>query len=72
MPKDFPAELVAELDTAMEKVSADPQFNEDLGRMNYRAGFLNAADAKAFIYGKRDGIQTLIDNSPSLDDLVQK
>lgn len=72
MPKDFPAELTAELDTAMEKVSADPQFNKDLERMNYRSGFMNAADAKAFIYGKRDGIQTLIDNSPSLDDLVQK
>ena len=72
MPKDFPAELTAELDAAMEKVSADPQFNKDLERMNYRSGFMNAADAKAFIYGKRDGIQTLIDNSPSLDDLVQK
>lgn len=72
MPKDFPAELVAELDAAMAAVSADEQFNADLGRMNYRSAYLNSADAKEFIYNKRNNTQVLIDNSPSLDDLVQK
>lgn len=71
-PNDFPQELLAELDAAMEKVSADPTFNEDLEKMYYRSAYLNSTDSKEFIYGKRDGLQALIDAAPSLDDLVQK
>ncbi|AEV29515.1 hypothetical protein SpiGrapes_1717 [Sphaerochaeta pleomorpha str. Grapes] len=71
LPKDFPAALVSELDAAMKKVNADPGLIADLAKMSYRPGkYLNAADSKTFIYDKRDGLQSLIDNAPSLDDLV--
>jgi tripartite-type tricarboxylate transporter receptor subunit TctC len=72
LPKNFPADLLAELDAGMATVSADPQFKADLGKMSYRPAYLNAADAKKFIYGKRDSLQSLIDAAPSLDDLVQQ
>lgn len=72
MPKKFPADLKKELDDAMKKVSADPVFNQDLNKMNYRAQYKDSSNAKEFIYKKRDNLQTLISSSPSLDDLVQK
>ncbi|MGB4407583.1 MAG: hypothetical protein WBI82_12045 [Sphaerochaeta sp.] len=71
LPKDFPAALVAELDAAMKRVNADPALIADLAKMTYRPGkYLNSAESKAFIYDKRDSLQGLIDNAPSLDDLV--
>lgn len=71
LPKNFPASLVAELDAAMKKVNVDPALIADLGKMTYRPGkYLNAAQSKDFIYAKRDSLQSLIDNAPSLDDLV--
>lgn len=71
-PKDFPVELLNELDSAMEKVNNNPQFAEDLEKMTYRPAFLTSSETKEFIYKKRDSLQTLINSSPSLDDLVQK
>nr|WP_321305907.1 hypothetical protein [uncultured Sphaerochaeta sp.] len=71
LPKDFPAELVAELEVAMKNVNADSGLKADLGKMNFRPGkYLNVEESKAFIYDKRDSLQGLIDRAPSLDDLV--
>ena len=71
LPKNFPAALVAELDAAMKKVNADPALIADLAKMTYRPGkYLGSAASKTFIYDKRDSLQSLIDNAPSLDDLV--
>ncbi|HHT79936.1 MAG TPA: hypothetical protein VJ863_11250 [Sphaerochaeta sp.] len=71
LPKNFPAALVAELDAAMERVNKDPALIADLAKMTYRPGkYLNSAESKAFIYDKRDSLQGLINNAPSLDDLV--
>jgi len=39
--------------------------------MSYRAAYMSSADAKAFIYQKRGALDKLIEESPSLDDLVQ-
>ena len=72
-PKDFPAELMAELDTAVEKVCSNPEFISDISeRMTYRSAYLKSSDAKTFIYNKRDELKKLIDASPSIDELVQK
>lgn len=71
LPKGFPAALVAELDAAMAKVSADPQFKADMAKMYFRGAYLNSKDAKDFIYAKRASLQGLIDAAPDLDDLVQ-
>lgn len=71
LPKNFPAALVAELDAAMERVNKDPALIADLAKMTYRPGkYLNSAESKAFIYDKRDSLQGLINNAPSMDDLV--
>ncbi|MFA9464272.1 MAG: hypothetical protein ACERKN_08240 [Velocimicrobium sp.] len=71
LPKDIPQEYVDELDTAMETVSNDETFQSDLEAMSYRAAYLNSAEAKTFIYDKRDKLQSLIESAPSLDDLTQ-
>jgi len=71
LPKNFPADLVAELDEAMKKVNADPNLIADLAKMTYRPGkYLTAQESKEFIFAKRDSLQSLIDRAPSLDDLV--
>lgn len=71
LPKNFPAELIAELDAAMARVNKDSGLIADLAKMTYRPGtYLNSADTKKFIYAKRDSLQGLIDRAPSLDDLV--
>jgi len=72
LPKNFPPELIAELDAAMKKVGEDPQYNADLAKMSYRSAFKTSSDAKTFIYAKRDSLDSLIKSAPSLDDLVQK
>ena len=70
LPKDFPEELIAELDTGVKAISDEEGLNNDLNRMDYRTGYLSSEDSKEFIYEKRNSLQILIDNSPSLDDLV--
>ena len=71
LPKGFPVELVAELDAAMKKVNVDPNLIADLKKMYYFTGkYLDSANAKTYIYDKRDALQSLIDRAPSLDDLV--
>ena len=71
LPKNFPAELIAELDAAMARVNKDPGLIADLAKMTYRPGsYMNSADSKSFIYAKRNSLQGIIDRAPSLDDLV--
>lgn len=71
LPKNFPAELIAELDGAMKRANVDGGMIADLGKMTYRPGtYLDSAETKDFIYAKRDSLQGLIDRAPSLDDLV--
>lgn len=72
MPKNFPAELTAELDRAVKEIAEGKEYNEALNRMKYRSEYLNSKDAAEFINKKREGLKKLIENSPSLDDLVQK
>ncbi len=72
LPKDFPADLLAELDAAAKKVCENPKFAEDLAKMKYRPAYMEAASSKDFFYGKRADMQGLIDAAPELDELVQK
>ena len=72
-PKDFPAELITELDTAVEKVCSNPEFISDLSeKMSYRPAYLKSSDAKTYIYNKRAELKKVIDASPSIDELVQR
>jgi len=72
LPKNFPADLLKELDDGCKKICADPAMKADLAKMQYRPAYLNSTDAKSFIYGKRADMQKLIDTAPALDDLVAK
>ncbi len=72
-PKEFPVELLNELDIAMEKVCNNPEFISALSeKMSYRSAYMKSSDAETYIYNKRDELKKVIDASPSIDELVQK
>ena len=72
LPKDTPAEYIAELDKAAEAVAKDPAFIEEMAKQKYKAAFMPAAEAKAYITEKRDSLEALIKAAPSLDELTVK
>ena len=69
LPKGVSDEVVAELDEAVAKMSADPQFQEDMAKMTYAGNTLPSKEAKAFIYGKRDAIAAVLAEAPNMEDL---
>ena len=69
LPKGTPDEVVKELDEAVAKMQADPQFQEDMARMTYAGNTLPSAEAKAFIYAKRDAIKQVLAEAPNIEDL---
>jgi tripartite-type tricarboxylate transporter receptor subunit TctC len=72
LPKDTPAEYVAELDKAAEAVANDPAFQAEMAKLQYRAAYMPAAEAKTYITEKRDSLEALIKAAPSLDELTVK
>jgi tripartite-type tricarboxylate transporter receptor subunit TctC len=70
-PKDFPESLLVELDQGMAKVTQEPQFVEDMKKITFRPAYMNAEETASYIYERRNVLQVLIDDAPSLDDLVQ-
>lgn len=70
LPKDTPQAIVDELDAAMAKVSADPEFIEEMKKLTYAAGYLPSDEASAYIMKKRDSLTQLINEAPPLDDLT--
>ena len=70
LPKDTPQEVLDELDAAMTQVAADPEFQAAMAALTYAPNVLTSADAKEFIYAKRDSIATLITEAPTFDELM--
>lgn len=70
LPAGTPDEAVAELDAAMAKVAADPDFQADMSRLTYAGNVLSSAEAKDFIYDKRDTIAKVLGDVPSFDELM--
>lgn len=70
LPKDCPQELIDELDAAAKAINENPKFAEDMTKLTYKSSYLPAAEAKTFIYDKRDNLDALIKTAPSLDDLT--
>jgi tripartite-type tricarboxylate transporter receptor subunit TctC len=70
-PKDFPQPLLDELEQGMANIARDPQFLADMEKITFRPAYMNAKETSAYIHERRDTLQKLIDNSPSLDDLVR-
>ena len=69
LPKGTPDEVVAELDEAVAKMQADPQFVEDMAKMTYAGKTLQSKEAKEFIYAKRDSIKKVLSEAPNIEDL---
>lgn len=72
LPKDTPAEYVAELDKAAEAVAKDPAFIEEMAKQKYKAAYMPSAEAKTYITEKRDSLEAIIKAAPSLDELTVK
>ena len=70
LPKGTPDEVLAELDAAMAKVAADPEFQAAMSKLTYAGNTLPSAEAKDFIYNKRDSIAKVLGDVPSFDELM--
>ncbi len=69
LPKGTPQEVVDELDAAIEKMAADADFKADMAKLTYAANVLKSAEAKDFIYAKRDALAGVLADAPALEDL---
>lgn len=70
LPEGTDPAVVAELDAAMAKVAADPDFQADMAALKYNASVLPSAEAAAFIREKSDSMKAIIEAMPSLDDMM--
>jgi tripartite-type tricarboxylate transporter receptor subunit TctC len=70
LPKDFPQELVDEIDAAAKAVCENSDFIKEMNELTYVSAYMPASEAKTYIYEKRDSLDTLIKASPNLDDLT--
>ena len=73
-PKDMDANVLAEYEAAMKKVTEDPEFVADMEKLYYNAltaDEVGVEASKEFIYNKRDMCKDLIEKAPSLDTLTQ-
>lgn len=72
-PQDMDANVLAEYEAAMKKVTENPDFQADMAKLYYNA--LSADEvgvdaSKEFIYDKREMCKELIEKAPSLDELA--
>lgn len=73
-PKDMDANVLAEYEAAMKKVTENPEFQADMAKLFYNcltADEVGVDASKDFIYNKREMCKELISAAPSLDDLTQ-
>ena len=73
-PKDMDANVLAEYEAAMKKVTEDPEFVADMEKLYYNAltaDEVGVEASKEFIYNKREMCKALIEKAPSLDTLTQ-
>ena len=72
-PQDMDANVLAEYEAAMKKITENPDFQADMAKLYYNA--LSADEvgvdaSKDFIYNKREMCKELIEKAPSLDELA--
>lgn len=73
-PKDMDANVLAEYEAAMQKVTENPDFQADMAALFYNtvpADQVTVEASKQFLYDKRDMCQSIIDASPSLDSITE-
>ena len=69
LPAGTPDDVVAELDAAVAKMAEDADFQADMANLTYAGNVLPSAEAKDFIYAKRDAIAAVLEGAPDLEDL---
>lgn len=72
-PKDMDANVLAEYEAAMKKVTENPDFKADMAKLYYNALSADEVGVEAsskFIYDKREMCKELIEKAPSLDELA--
>lgn len=72
-PKDMDANVLAEYEAAMKKVTEDPDFQAEMAALYYNTLSADevAVDAsQAYILEKRETCKELIEQAPSLDDIA--
>ena len=70
LPAGTPDDIVAELDAAVAQMAEDPEFQAAMEKLTYAGNTLSSAEAKAFIYNKRDTIASVLGDVPSFDELM--
>lgn len=73
-PKDMDADVLAEYEAAMKRVTENPDFQADMAKLFYNtlsADEVGVEASKEFIYNKREMCKDLIAAAPSLDSLTQ-
>lgn len=72
-PKNMDEGILSEINAAMMKVAANPDFQAEMARMTYTAVSPENTDmavARDYIYSKRDNAVAIVEQCPSLDDLT--
>ncbi|RSL34018.1 hypothetical protein D7Z54_07860 [Salibacterium salarium] len=69
MPADVNSSFATNLDNAVAEVVENPDYEEDLNTNTYVVNHKPAEEAKEYLLEKREEIQSLIEQSPDLDDI---
>lgn len=72
-PQDMDANVLAEYEAAMKKITENPDFQADMAKLYYNtlsADEVGVEASKTFIYDKREMCKELIEKAPSLDELA--
>jgi len=63
-------EFIAAMDAAMQEVCSSDAYAADIQNLGFMPQYMGSAEAKTYIYAKRDSLAALIAEGPNFDDLV--
>ena len=69
-PKGTPQTLIDQMDKAVKEICENQEYVDAMNKLTYTVDYLSAAEAKEYIYNKRDLASDIIVNAPSLDELT--
>ncbi len=69
-PKGTPQTLIDQMDKAVKEICENQEYVDAMNKLTYTVDYLSAAEAKEYIYNKRDLASDIITNAPSLDELT--
>ena len=72
-PKNMDAGILSEINEAMKRVAANPEFQAEMANLKYAAVSVEQTDmaaAQTYITAKREAAEKIVEQCPSLDDLT--